>query len=72
MYPTISHLIYDLFGVWIPLTIQTFGLWLVLAFVAAAYLLSLDLKRKEKEGFLNAVKTKKLIGKGLRLIQRKF
>ena len=61
MYPTISHLIYDLFGVWIPLPIQTFGFWVAIAFIAAAFLLTLELKRKEKEGFLYSTKVKELI-----------
>lgn len=65
MYPTISYLIHDLFGINIPLPIQTFGFFVALAFIAAAYTLSLELKRKEKEGFLSITKTKILIGKGL-------
>ena len=59
MYPTISHLIYDLFGINIPLPIQTFGFFVALAFLAAAYTLSLELKRKESQGFLFSVKVKK-------------
>ena len=65
MYPTISHLIYDLFGINIPLPIQTFGFFVALAFLAAAYTLSLELKRKESEGFLFSVKVKEIIGKSL-------
>ena len=63
MYPTISHLIYDLFGINIPLPIQTFGFFVALAFLAAAYTLSLELKRKESQGFLFSVKVKEIIGK---------
>lgn len=65
MYPTISHLIYDLFGVNIPLPIQTFGFFVALAFLAAAFTLSTELKRKESEGFLSTIKVKETIGKGL-------
>ncbi len=65
MYPTISHLIYDLFGINIPLPIQTFGFFVALAFLAAAYTLSLELKRKESQGFLFSVKVKEIIGKSL-------
>ena len=65
MYPTISHLIFDLFGINIPLPIQTFGFFVALAFLAAAYTLSLELKRKESEGFLFSVKVKETIGKSL-------
>ena len=65
MYPTISHLIYDLFGVNIPLPIQTFGFWVAIAFLAAAWVVTIELKRKESEGFLSSFKIKKIIGKGL-------
>ena len=53
MYPTISHLLNDLFGINIPLPIQTFGFWVAIAFVAAAYVVTKELKRKENEGHLS-------------------
>ena len=65
MYPTISHIIYDLFGVNIPLPIQTFGFWVAISFLAAAWVVTMELKRKESEGFLSAVKVKEIIGKKL-------
>ena len=65
MYPTFSHIIYDLFGVNIPLPIQTFGFWVAISFLAAAWVITLELKRKESEGFLSAVKVKEIIGKKL-------
>lgn len=37
MYPTFSDILYDLFGINIPLPIQTFGLFLGIAFITAAY-----------------------------------
>lgn len=52
MYPTISDLLYDLFGFNIPLPFQTFGFFVAIAFVAATYLLKKELKRKELAGQL--------------------
>lgn len=54
MYPTISHLIEDLFGIYIPLPIQSFGFMMAMSFLAAAYTLTLELKRKEKQGLVSA------------------
>ena len=63
MYPTISHLLFDLFGINIPLPIQTFGFWVAIAFLAASYVITKELKRKEKEGHLTATTVKEIIGK---------
>ena len=65
MYPTISHLIEDLFGIYIPLPIQTFGFWVAIAFISAAYVIRLELERKEKKGLICSVKIKQIIGKKL-------
>ena len=65
MYPTISHLLFDLFGINIPLPIQTFGFWVAIAFLAASYVITKELKRKEKEGCLSATTIKETIGKSL-------
>ena len=48
MYPTISYLIEDLFGVFIPLPIQTFGFFVAIAFLLASWTISLELKKKKK------------------------
>jgi len=65
MYPTISHLLFDLFGINIPLPIQTFGFWVAVAFIFASWVISTELKRKEKEGFLSSTKVNEIIGESL-------
>ena len=65
MYPTISHLIYDLFGVKIPLPIQTFGFWVAVSFIVSAWVIAKELKRKELEGKIFPVKIKNIVGKNL-------
>ena len=62
MYPTISHLIQDLFGIYIPLPIQTFGFFVAVAFLLASWTLSLELKRKEEEGILQVFVQDKIVG----------
>ena len=69
MYPTISHLLFDLFGVKIPLPIQTFGFWVAIAFLVAAWLVTKELNRKEKEGFLKPTVIKVIIGKSLSITE---
>jgi phosphatidylglycerol:prolipoprotein diacylglycerol transferase len=53
MYPNLSYILHDLFGTsydnWTRY-IQTFGLFLALAFLVAAYTLYLELKRKAEQG----------------------
>jgi len=62
MYPTISHFIEDLFGIFIPLPIQTFGFFVALAFLIASWTLSLEMKRKEEEGILRIIIKNKIVG----------
>ncbi len=61
MYPDLSYLFHDLFGTpydnWISI-FKTFGLLLALAFLASAYVLRLELIRKEKEGILKPMVVK--------------
>lgn len=57
MYPTISEFLKS-FGIDLPLPIQTFGFFVALAFLCAAYTLSLELRRKTTEGLLIPQKKK--------------
>ena len=60
------NIIYDLFGVDIPLPIQTFGFWVAMAFLAAAFIISTELKRKESEGLLSSFTVIKTIGENIK------
>jgi phosphatidylglycerol:prolipoprotein diacylglycerol transferase len=62
VYPTISDLLQDLFGINIPLPIQSFGFFVAISFLLAAYTLSLELKRKENQGLLKPTTRKVLVG----------
>ncbi len=50
MYPTISFFLKDVFGINLPLPIQTYGFMVALAFITGAVIMSYEFKRKEKEG----------------------
>ena len=63
MYPKLSDLINDIFGTDILLPIQSYGAMIATAFVLAAYLLFLELKRKQKQGLFPVMKT--IVTKGL-------
>ncbi len=54
MYPTLYHAIKDLFGFDIPILqiANMFGFFVAIAFLAANYVMTLELRRKEKEGIL--------------------
>ena len=65
MYPNLSYLFHDLFGT-APdngfAVIQMFGLFLALAFFSAAFLLFLELKRKENDGIFHPTVEKVTMG----------
>jgi phosphatidylglycerol:prolipoprotein diacylglycerol transferase len=63
MYATISDLINDLFGIYIPLPIQTFGFFMGVAFMAAYWLTASELKRKEAAGLLFPLSKKIILNK---------
>lgn len=63
MYATLSDLLKDLFGLNLPLPIQTFGLMLGLSFAGAFITAVSELKRREKLGFLKSTITKVWINK---------
>lgn len=64
MYPSLGDLVKDLFGVNISFLyiFQMFGLMMAISFLAAAWLLSKELKRKEKQKLFSPVVRKYLVG----------
>lgn len=62
MFPTVSHFLSYLFGINIPLPFNTFGVFVALAFVAAYWAFTKELKRKEAQGLLKPVKRTVTIG----------
>jgi prolipoprotein diacylglyceryltransferase len=62
MYPTLSDAIKDLFGLNIPLPFPMFGFFVAIAFLAAAYFFTIELKRKEAIGLLKSSLIKVTVG----------
>ena len=64
MYPNLYFFLRDLFGVeWKGLRfINMFGFFVALAFIAAAIVISSELKRKGKEGILQYEEQKIMVG----------
>ena len=56
MYPSLSDLLKDLFGINLPLPIQMFGFMVAMAFVVGHYVISSELKRKYSLGLLSTIK----------------
>jgi prolipoprotein diacylglyceryltransferase len=65
MYPNLYYAFQDLFGLNLPFLklFQTFGFFVAIAFLAGAYVLSSELKRREQLGLLHGVPEKIVIGK---------
>ena len=54
-YATLSDFFNDVFGCNITLPIQTYGFFVALAFVTAAFIMKLEYQRKEREGLMCAL-----------------
>lgn len=63
MYPSISDLLRDLFGINVALPVQTFGFFVAVAFFFSAYVLMRELKRREQLGWMSAKEEKQWVGK---------
>lgn len=65
MYPNLYYAFRDLFGIEVKglLFINTFGFFVALAFLAAAWILTLELKRKERAGLMPGMDMKMTVGK---------
>lgn len=64
MYPRVSDIFVDLFGIEFPFPIYSFGLMLAVSIIAAAYLALLELDRMYAAGQLSGVEVKKEKGRG--------
>ncbi|MBW8684848.1 prolipoprotein diacylglyceryl transferase [Chitinophaga rhizophila] len=65
MYPNLYYAFKDLLGLEIPVLklLQTFGFFVAIAFLAGAYVLTAELKRREKLGWLKGVPETIITGK---------
>ena len=64
MYPNLYYAVKDLFGIEINglKLVNSFGFFVAIAFIAAAAVLTSELKRKEKEGLLVYEEEKMIVG----------
>lgn len=63
MFPTLSHLIEYLTGIFIPLPFKTFGFFVAMAFLAGSYFISKDLAEKNAKGIIPTTRRKVVKGK---------
>ncbi len=62
MYPRLSDLLRELFGIDVNLPVQSYGLMVATAFLIGVWVLVKELKRKEKQGLFKSSEKKVLIG----------
>ncbi len=62
MYPTLSEFLKDVFGIDVPLPVQSYGLFVALAFLAGIWVMIKEMKRKEKQGLLQSTEKKVFVG----------
>ena len=60
MYPTLYHLVNDIFGIEISglRAVQSFGFFVAMAFLTASYFFQKELKRKEDQGLIGMISQK--------------
>ncbi len=65
MYPNLYYAFKDIFGLNLPglRFVNSFGFFVALAFLAAAWVLTKELKRKERAGLLTGKEVKIIVGK---------
>ena len=68
MFPTLSHLIEYITGIFVPLPFKTFGFFIAMAFLAGSYFISRDLGEKNNAGIIPTSRKKAIKGKPKELI----
>ncbi len=63
MFPTLNYLFEYLFGISLPLPVQTFGFFVALAFWAAYQVFTAEFKRYEAAGKIHAFKKQVMVGR---------